>query len=130
MGSPANSAGGKSHAQFAVALLLLLLPVEAKAQFFNLNPVRPPADIPGATPPQSVVTPPDAPAAAPKGPLLQSLPPPAATARPQSGPATPSGLAALAVTARFGRDLPAINGGLHWRVYPSKPESTGAFRLI
>jgi len=132
MGSPANSAGGKSHAQFAVALLLLLLPVEAKAQFFNLNPVRPPADIPGATPgpPQSVVTPPDAPAAAPKGPLLQSLPPPAATARPQIAPAAPSGLAALAVTARFGRDLPAINGGLHWRVYPSKPESTGAFRLI
>jgi hypothetical protein len=42
----------------------------------------------------------------------------------------PSGQAALAVTARFGRDLPAINGGLHWRVYPSKPEASGAFRLL
>jgi hypothetical protein len=118
----------------AVALLLLALPSQAAAQLFNIDPVRPPADIPGGSlgPAQSLAPPTETPAA-PKGPLLQSLPAPAAPsapARTQTAPAMPSGQAALAVTARFGRDLPAINGGLHWRVYPSKPESSGGFRLI
>jgi len=133
MGSSVNSAVGGGHAKFAVVLLLLALPVQAKAQFFNLDPVRPPADIPGATPgaAQSLVPPVEAPAS--KGPLLQSLPAPATTSAithtPNVSP-VPSGQAVLSVAARYGRDLPAINGGLHWRVYPGKPESTGAFRLI
>jgi hypothetical protein len=42
----------------------------------------------------------------------------------------PAGHAALAVSARFGRDAPAIGGGLIWRVFAAKPDSTGAFRLI
>ena len=32
------------------------------------------------------------------------------------------------MSARFGRDLPAINGGLHWRIY--KAEQNGAPRLV
>jgi hypothetical protein len=132
MGSSLDSTTGRRQAKFAIALLLLAVPVQAEAQFFNLNPIRPPADIPGAAPDatQSLAPPTATPAPTPKGPLLQSLPP-AATAAPQTAPAgAPSSQAVLAVAARFGRDLPAINGGLHWRVYPSKPESTGAFRLI
>jgi hypothetical protein len=132
MGSSLDSAAARGKAKFAVALLLLAVPMQAEAQFFNLNPIRPPGDIPGAAPDatQSLAPPTATPAPTPKGPLLQSLPP-AATAAPQTAPAgAPSSQAVLAVAARFGRDLPAINGGLHWRVYPSKPESTGAFRLI
>jgi hypothetical protein len=41
----------------------------------------------------------------------------------------PSGQVTLAVTARYGRDMPAINGGLHWRVYPAKTEP-GALRPV
>ena len=37
-------------------------------------------------------------------------------------PLVPAGQGALAVSARFGRDPPPINGGLHWRVYPDGAE--------
>lgn len=42
----------------------------------------------------------------------------------------PPGQVALAVSARFGRDAPAISGGLHWRVYNDKPDQVGAFRPL
>jgi hypothetical protein len=60
--------------------------------------------------------------------MLQSLPP-ASRAAPPPSPAIPSGQAALVLGARFGRDLPVITGGLHWRVYPAKVEP-GALRPI
>jgi hypothetical protein len=41
-----------------------------------------------------------------------------------------SGLVGLRVNARFGRDAPPITGGLHWRVYPDKPDKKGKFHLI
>lgn len=44
--------------------------------------------------------------------------------------AVPAGKVALAVAARYGSDAPAITGGLIWRVYAAKPDTTGAFRLI
>jgi hypothetical protein len=56
----------------------------------------------------------------PQGPL-----PPA-----QSIPMVPAGQAALELGARFGKDGQPITGGLTWRVYSSKPEPGGAFRLI
>src|SRR5215204_6421069 len=134
MGSPLNRASSRCHDKFALALLLLCLPVQAQAQFFNLNPVRPPADIPGATPGagQNLAPPGEVLAPPPRVPQLQSQPPAATGSLPHThAPAAiGSGQSVLAVAARFGRDLPAINGGLHWRVYPSKPESTGAFRLL
>ncbi|MBI3436360.1 MAG: hypothetical protein HY056_15015 [Proteobacteria bacterium] len=35
------------------------------------------------------------------------------------------------VSARFGKDAPQpITGGLHWRVYPAKPDAAGAFRPL
>src|SRR3954465_3256882 len=109
MGSLLDSTAARGKAKFAVALLLWALPVQAEAQFFNLNPIRPPADIPGAAPDatQSLAPPTATPAPPPKASLLKP-PPPAATPAPHPGPAgAPSGQAALAVAARFGRDLPA-----------------------
>ncbi|HXW24103.1 MAG TPA: hypothetical protein VEK73_05100, partial [Xanthobacteraceae bacterium] len=96
-------------------------------------PPRPPADIPMAPPaasPPANVGPPTSllpqappPASPPPAPAVQSAPPP-----PQA--AMPPGQVALAVSARFGRDSPAINGGLLWRVYPDKPDPGGAFHLV
>ena len=53
-------------------------------------------------------------------------PPPLA----QSAPIVPAGHVALAVSARYGHDTPPINGGLIWRVYTAKPDTTGVFPLI
>ena len=36
----------------------------------------------------------------------------------------------LSLTARYGKDLPVINGGLVWRVFADKPDDTGTFKLI
>jgi hypothetical protein len=60
---------------------------------------------------------------APAVPALRS--PPAKPA-----PAKSAGLVTLAVSARFGPNLPTISGGLHWRIYPDKPEPGGGFRLL
>ena len=72
--------------------------------------------------------------------MLQALPPgtsPAPSAprvapqaAPQVAPALPNGQVALSLSARFGRDLPAIGSGLHWRVYPGRPDPNGGFRLV
>ena len=46
-------------------------------------------------------------------------------------PGTPaSNQAVLALTARYGKDLPVINSGLVWRVFADKPDDTGTFKLI
>lgn len=50
---------------------------------------------------------------------------------PSAVPQVPSGQAALAVSARYGRDLPQqINSGLVWRVFPAKPDPTRPYRPI
>ena len=36
----------------------------------------------------------------------------------------------LSLTARYGKDLPAINSGLVWRVFADRPDETGTFKLI
>jgi hypothetical protein len=118
----------------AAALWLAVLPAVANAQFFSSSPggvPRPPNDVPGIPPgpAQSLIPPSGNVAPSSKGPALQSLPP---TANPgvqvHSMPVVPPGQGALALSARFGRDLPPINGGLHWRVY--RTEANGAPRLV
>jgi len=42
----------------------------------------------------------------------------------------PAGQVALMVNARFGKEPPAITGGLHWRIYADRPDATGVFRLL
>ena len=59
--------------------------------------------------------------------------PPAQAALPPAAPAQPAAptQVALSLSARYGRDLAQpINGGLVWRVYPVKPDLTGAFRPL
>jgi hypothetical protein len=34
------------------------------------------------------------------------------------------------LSARFGSELPQITNGLHWRVYPGRPDANGGFRLL
>ena len=58
-------------------------------------------------------------------PSIATIPP----AAPPPGAAAP-GQAVLALTARYGKDLPVINGGLVWRVFADKPDETGTFKLI
>lgn len=121
----------------AVALIpLVMLPAAASAQFFSDRPAPvPPANIPDVpSGPAISLAPPSGPAAAPAlpAPLLQ--PPVANVPAPAASPvqAAPTGPAqgALALSARYGKDLPAINGGLVWRVYSDRPDETGAFKLI
>jgi hypothetical protein len=107
----------------------------------TFDPPRPPADIgPPATPPatglvapNSAAVPPNSATVAPPLPLERSLAPVAAPAPPAAaptGPIVPPGQVALAVSARFGRDPPAIPGGLHWRIYADRPDQAGIFRLL
>src|SRR5579871_4863716 len=95
------------------------------------------SDRPPPVPPASVPEPPAGPAmnlAPPSGPAsIPNLPPPltappAVSAVPPA-PAPPPGAAVpnqavLALTARFGRDLPPVTGGLVWRIFADKPDET------
>lgn len=119
----------------AIALMALLLtPRAASAQMFTAqaSPSAAPAAAPG-TPGTS------APALAPSSSLLstpdlppQLVQPPMSGAGPAAAPMPPpmtQGI--LALSARFGRDLPNITGGLIWRIYSDKPDpATGAFKLV
>jgi hypothetical protein len=60
-----------------------------------------------------------------QSPFTMPPPPP-----PQAPANIRQGEGAIVAMARYGHDGAAINGGLHWRVYASKPDPTGAFRLL
>src|ERR1700752_3218634 len=79
---------------------------------------RPRPLILGPPPAQPAALPPAAPAPAPAPPAVSTV------------PMVPAGQVALMVNARFGRDPLPITGGLHWRIYPDKPDATGVFRLL
>lgn len=115
----------------AMACLWMVVPIgPVSAQLFSDRPPPvPPALVPA--PPSSPaisLAPPSGPAAAPNlpGPLLQ--PPVAAIGPAPSLQAPAQGV--LALTARYGKDLPVINGGLVWRIFSDKPDETGAFKLV
>jgi hypothetical protein len=122
----------------AIGLWLAASPVAANAQLFGNAQegsftLRPPRDVPSVAPgPAQSLIPPSGNLAAPKGPMLQSLPPAnnpgVVHPAPTTTAALPPGQGALAVSARFGRDLPQINGGLHWRVY--RTGENGVPRLV
>jgi hypothetical protein len=115
----------------AICVALAVLPGQAAAQLFGNGPaLRPPGDVPGVAPAPSPAPahPNPSGAAAPKGPMLQSLPPAANPGQVHVTPQASPGQGTLALSARFGRDLPVINGGLHWRVY--RVEQNGAPQLV
>jgi hypothetical protein len=123
-----------------LALLLVLLPATASAQMFSDRPPPvPPATVPDAPAPGPAMNlaPPSGPAATPNlpAPLTQpglGSPPPTAAAPPALPPpgASTAGQAVLALTAKYGKDLPVITNGLVWRVFADKPDETGTFKLI
>jgi len=111
-------------------ILLSPFAFPAKAQFFS---DRPPPVPPEAVPdPGAAVSlaPPSGPGAGPP-----SLPP--TLAQPSIVPTAPAappggapGQAVLALSARYGKDLPAINGGLVWRIFLDRPDENGTFKMI
>jgi hypothetical protein len=122
----------------ALAILLAVLAPPARAQLFSDHPPPvPPASVPDPGAAVSLA-PPSGPGAgpppsAPAGPA--SLPPvltqPSIAAVPPAAP--PGGApaqAVLALSARYGKDMPVVNGGLVWRIFADRPDETGTFKMI
>jgi hypothetical protein len=114
-----------------------IVPVSAQL-FGDRPPPVPPAVVPDPGPAVSLA-PSSGPTSTPNLPPLltqpalgqptitqPSLNPPPAAA-PQG--VTP-GQAVLALSARYGKDMPLINGGLVWRVFADHPDETGSFKMI
>jgi hypothetical protein len=102
-----------------VVALLCFVPAAAAAQ----NLMAPQAAVPAPLTPGT-----GSPGATMASPV--PLAPPSSPPVVQVTPVVPAGHVALAVAARYGRDAPAISGGLIWRVYAAKADTTGVFRLI
>src|SRR5690348_428325 len=131
--------GSGAWPALAVAVLWLVFVISpANAQLFSDRPPPvPPAVVPD---PGAAVS-----LAPPSGPGA-GAPPPAATGpaslppvltQPSLGTVTPTappggapGQAVLALSARYGKDLPAINAGLVWRIFSDRPDDTGTFKMI
>jgi hypothetical protein len=124
-----------AHSLALVFTLAFLVP--ASAQMFQERPPPvPPAAVPDAqTSPALNLAPPSGTGTIPTvpPPLNQPtiVPPSIATIPPAAPPAAPVPTqGVLSLTARYGKDLPVINGGLVWRVFADKPDDTGTFKLI
>ena len=115
----------------AVAVLLSVASVHAQ-MFSDRPPPVPPASVP-EVPSGGIISlaPSSGPSAAPS--IQPSLVQPGMPAPPSAAGAAPAvpGQAVLALSARYGKELPAINGGLIWRIYSDRPDpATGTFKLV
>jgi hypothetical protein len=117
-------------------LLAAMLPAAVSAQMFTDHPPPvPPASVPEPSGPAMNLAPPSGPAAIPNlpAPLTAPLTQPSVAALPPvvapPGAAAP-GQAVLALTARYGKDMPVITSGLVWRVFSDRPDETGIFKMI
>ena len=124
--------GGRLWPALALAgILFSLSAFPAKAQLFS---DRPPPVPPAAVPdPGSAVSlaPPSGPGAGPPPSLPPALTQPSiATVPPPIPPGGAPAQAVLALSARYGKDLPPINGGLVWRIFSDRPDDTGTFKMI
>ncbi|MCW2573932.1 MAG: hypothetical protein JWO88_3990, partial [Frankiales bacterium] len=115
--------GRDTRALPALALacaLFCAIGTPAAAQMFSDRPPPvPPGLVPEPTAPAMNLAPPG-PASIPvPAPLLT---PPSVAAVPPVVPPSPStaGQAVLSLTARYGKDLPVITGGLVWRVFADR----------
>ncbi|WP_423865062.1 hypothetical protein [Bradyrhizobium sp.] len=131
-GGDRSGRGGPLLAMLALAWVLVpVMTVPATAQMFSDQPPPvPPASVPEPATPALNLAPPSAPAAiALPAPLTQ---PALATVSPVVAPpgAASSSQAVLALTARYGKDMPVINGGLVWRVFADRPDESGIIKLI
>ncbi len=117
-----------------ITLAALVAPQSALAQMFTDRPPPvPPGSVPDApSGPAINLAPPAGPDTAPAAlpaPIVQPPPAPLAVPSQAAAAATP-GQGVLALTARFGKDLPPVNSGLVWRIYSDKPDAGGAFKLV
>ncbi len=124
--------GGRLWPALVLAgILFSLSAFPAKAQLFS---DRPPPVPPAAVPdPGSAVSlaPPSGPGAGPPPSLPPALTQPSiATVPPPVPPGGAPAQAVLALSARYGKDLPPINGGLVWRIFSDRPDDTGTFKMI
>src|SRR5271154_3733629 len=120
-------------ALFAVALgSVLAAPVSAQ-MFSDRPPPVPPASVPEPpSGPAMNLAPPSGPASIPNLPPPLTAPPAVANVPPvvaPQGAATPN-QAVLALTARFGKDLPAVTSGLVWRVFSDRAGEAGHMKLV
>jgi hypothetical protein len=129
--------GGRWHVAPAFAVLLgfaVLGPVSAQ-MFSDRPPPVPPAAVPEPPAgPAMNLAPATGPASVPNLPPSLTAPPavaavPPVVPAPPPGAATPN-QAVLALTARFGKDLPAVTGGLVWRVFSDRADETGNMKLV
>jgi hypothetical protein len=115
-------------------LLFLAFPATVSAQMFTDRPPPvPPASVPEAPGGAMSLAPSSGPAAIPSLPApLTQPPPPVASVPPVVPPpgASTAGQAVLSLTARYGKDMPVISGGLVWRVFADRPDETGTFKVI
>jgi hypothetical protein len=114
----------------ACALACMMGSPAAAQMFSDRPPPVPPGLVPEPTAPAINLAPPSGPASIPApAPLLTQ---PSVAAVPPVVPPSPStpGQAVLSLTARYGKDLPVITGGLVWRVFADRPDETGTFKLI
>jgi hypothetical protein len=123
--------GGRLLPLLALALAGVLMAAPAMAQMFSDRPPPvPPASVPEPSAPAMNLAPPSGPASIPS--LPAPLTQPSITVPPVAAPSGAStvGQAVLSLTARYGKDLPVITGGLVWRVFSDRPDETGTFKLI
>jgi hypothetical protein len=119
------------------AILLAVFAPPARAQLFSDHPPPvPPASVPD--PGAAVSLAPSGPGAGPPPPspgVPASLPPvltqpSIGNVPPAAAPGGAPAQAVLALSARYGKDMPAVNGGLVWRIFADRPDETGTFKMI
>src|SRR3954470_12786734 len=129
-----RTAPGAARLALAFALVAFASASPSFAQLFSDRPPPiPPALVPDVPSGGAIsLAPPSGPASAPvlPAPLTQ---PPVSGVTPSALPppvASTPGQAVLSLTARYGKDLPAINGGLVWRIFSDRPDESGTFKLV
>jgi hypothetical protein len=132
-GIEGSGRGGRLLSALAfVALLVWGIASPVSAQMFTDRPPPvPPASVPEPSGGAISLAPPSGPASLPALPAPLTQPSIAVTPPPAAPPiASTAGQAVLALTARYGKDMPVINNGLVWRVFSDRPDETGTFKLI
>jgi hypothetical protein len=125
---------GLRSALVLAGLVALVIAAPARAQMFSDHPPPvPPAAVPDPGAAVSLA-PPSGPASVPSPPPAPLTQPPVSAAVPPIITAPPGAAApsqgVLSLAARYGKDLPAINGGLVWRIFPDRPDESGTFKMI
>src|SRR3954454_10507472 len=121
--------GGRLLAAVILSAALAVHMVPADAQMFpDPPPPVPPAAVPDVpSGPAMNLAPPSSP---PPPNLLAPLTQPSLAVPSIAPPVAAPSQGLLSLTARYGKDLAAINGCLVWRVFPDRPDETGAFKII